>query len=283
MRSLVGGLIALMCVVNPPQASAQSDLPPARWELALAVQTGIPGGDVKVGEFTFRGTRLRLHEDLGVDLSKAVELRVGYHLTPRDTLQFSFQTLFLDGTTTLRDDVSFNGATLAGGTTLRTRPQFYRASLAYEHTLLPLGEGGRLAGSVGLTYVHLDFRLQGTLAANSPGTETKEDFWKQELPVPLVGLRADYPLTDHLGLTASLAAGYLPWLDSLRSEGGEPVKLTQAHTDASLGLSYALTPALSVEGGYRYTYFFQHEKNREDDNRFLLSDHAVVLGFAYRF
>ncbi len=282
MRSWISALIASICLVNAPQASAQSDRPPTRWEIGLDGQAGIPDGSVKVGEFNFRGTRLRLHEELGVDLSTAAELRVGYHLTPRDTLRFSFLTLFLDGTKTLRDDVSFNGAFLAGGTVVRTSPQFYRASLTYERSLLPFGEGGWLSGSVGLTYVYLDFRLKGTLAANSPGTETKEDFWKQELPVPLVGLRADYPLTDRLGLTASLAGGYLPHVNSLRTEGGT-IFLTQGHIDAHLGLTYALSRELSVEGGYRYTYFFQHEKSREDDNRFLLSDHALVLGFVWHF
>jgi len=51
-----------------------------------------------------------------------------------------------------------------------------------------------------------------------------------------------------------LLGGYFPKLSSLRDEGGE-VKLTQGHADIALGFNYDLTPALRIEGAYRYTYF----------------------------
>jgi hypothetical protein len=223
-------------------------------DIALEGQFGLPRGYAKVGENGIDGTRLNLHDDLGIDLSKAAELHVAYHLTARDTLRFSFLSLFLDGTTILPHDVLFNGSTLLGGTRLDTNTDLYRITLAYERTLFPLPAGGTLSGSVGLTYIHLNVELHGTEVRTVGGEKQPEDFWRQELPVPILGLRADYPLTPRLGLTASLAGGYLPWIDSLRSEGGE-VKLTQGHVDGALDLHYALTPVLSVTGGYRYTYF----------------------------
>ncbi len=283
MRPLIGGLIVLICVVNPPQASAQSDRPPTRWEISLAGQIGVPSGYIKVGEnrgVDVPGTRLRFHEDLGLDLSGAAELRVGYHLTPRDTLRFSLLTVFLEGTTTLGRDIFYNGTAFGGGP-LDSNFTFPRFTLAYERELLPLGEGGTLSGTVGLTYVSLNAVLRGT---GPLGVRQKapEDFFRQELPVPLLGLRADYPLAPRLRLIASLAGGFLPWVDSLRTEGGT-VRLTQAHVDAYAGLSYALTPAVSLEGGYRYTFFSQHERSHEDDNLFVLSDSGVVLGLTVRF
>ncbi len=282
MRSLVGGLIALVCVVSASQVSAQSDLPPTRWEISLAGQIGVPSGYIKVGEnrgVDVPGTRLRF-QDLGLDLSGAAELKVGYHLTPRDTLRFSLLTFFLDGTTTLERDIFYNGVAFGRGT-LDSNFTFPRFTLTYERELLPLGEGGNLSGTAGLTYVSLNAVLRGT-GPLGVRQKSPEDFFRQELPVPLLGLRADYPLAPRLRLTASLAGGFLPWVDSLRTEGGT-VRLTQAHVDGYAGLSYALTPAVSLEGGYRYTYFSQHERSHEDDNLFVLSDHAVVLGVAYRF
>jgi hypothetical protein len=245
-------------------------------------RVGLPRGYVKVGENEVPGTRLRLHSDLGIDLSETAALQVGYHLTEKDTVRFSFLRLFFDGTTTLPQDVLFNGATLLGGTHLDTTPEFYRATLAYERTLLPLPGGGALFGSAGLTYVYLNFVLHGTERRAVGGEKQPEDFWRQELPVPLLGLRADYPLTPRLGLTASLIGGYLPWVNSLRSEGGE-VKLTQGHLDGALDLRYRLTSNLTVSAGYRYTYFMQFEQSREDDNRIKLWEHALALGLALRF
>jgi opacity protein-like surface antigen len=61
------------------------------------------------------------------------------------------------------------------------------------------------------------------------------------------------------------------------------VHITQSHADAAVGLSYALLPPLSIDGGYRFTYFLQHEKSKEDDNFITLYDSGIVLGLTYRF
>jgi hypothetical protein len=151
LRSLVTGLLVLMGSLCASHVDAQSAPLPTRWEIAMEGRFGLPRGYVKVGEHDISGTRLHLHDDLGIDLSKAAELQVGYHLPTQDTLRFSFLTLFLDGSTTLPHDVLFNGSTLLGGTRLDTSPEFYRVTLAYERTLLPLPAGGTLSGSVGLT------------------------------------------------------------------------------------------------------------------------------------
>src|SRR2546426_1467563 len=47
-------------------------------EVSLATRLGIPSGYVRVGEGPLRGTRLRLHDDLGIDVSeRSEERRVG--------------------------------------------------------------------------------------------------------------------------------------------------------------------------------------------------------------
>lgn len=63
---------------------------------------------------------------------------------------------------------------------------------------------------MGATYVMLNFKLGGAIAANSIGHELKEDFYVQELPVPMLGLHLRYPLTDALKLTADVTMGRLP-------------------------------------------------------------------------
>jgi hypothetical protein len=249
------------------------------------VEIGYPDGFVQVGENQYAGTRLSLHNDLGIDLLEGLEFDLGYHLTPQDRLYLSLQMLFLDGATTLSNDVFFNGTLLMGGTRLDTEtnfPDFARATAMYEHTLLPFGDRGTLSGQVGLTFVYLNFVLNGTIARDSPWHETKEDFQTQELPVPLLGFRLDYPFTDRVNLFGSLDGGYLPWVNSLRTEGGT-VDLTQSHADVALGASYAWLPSLSVEAGFEYTYFLQHEKSHEDNNLIQLSDLALLLGATYRF
>jgi hypothetical protein len=130
--------------------------------------------------------------------------------------------------------------------------------------------------------VYLNFVVHGTIAPDSPGHESKEDFQTQELPVPLLGVRVDEPVRDDLTVYASLDGGDLPWVNSLRTEGGT-VDLTQSHADFGLGIRYAWLPMLSVQGGFQYTYFVQHEKSGEDNNFIQLSEPALLLGATYQF
>ena len=76
--------------------------------------------------------------------------------------------------------------------------------------------------------------------------------------------------------------GFLPEVDSLRTEGGT-VKLAQAHADVFAGVRYAITPHLFADGGYTYTYFSQLERSGEDNNKILYLAHAFGFGLTYRF
>jgi len=279
LRCAIGGLSALLCFVGQPVPgegqSSSSTIPPSfPWEVTLDGQAGVPAGYIKVTETGAPGTRLRL-SDLGIDVSEAAELSVGYHFTPRDALRGSYLYYFLDGNTTLDRPILFNGQTFGPGH-LHTNADFYQLTLQYERTVVALGSGGSLAASLGLTYVNFNPTLTGNGKSNS------EDFYRQELPVPLVGIRADYPLGGRLGVTASLAGGGLPRVDSLRKEGGT-VWLQQQHADAGLSLTYAVTAALRLDAGYHFTYLFQEEKSHEDQNTFRLFDNAFRLGLTYKF
>jgi hypothetical protein len=277
--------ICLGCLIGASPAVAQSGPPPTGWEASTRVQIGYPDGFVQVGENQYAGNHLSLHDDLGIDVSEVLEFDGAYRLTPRDRFRLSLQMLFLDGSTTLTNTVFFNGTELEGGTRLNTEtnfPDYFRFTALYERTLLPLGDRGTVSGRIGMTFVWLNFVLHGTVAPGSPRHETSEDFETQELPVPLLGFRLDYPLSDRVALSGSLDGGYLPWVNSLRTEGGT-VDLTQSHADLAFGVSYACWPSVSLEAGFQYTYFVQHEKSHEDDNLIQLSEPALMLGVTHQF
>lgn len=139
--------------------------------------------------------------------------------------------------------------------------------------------------SVGLSYVNFNPTLTGNSSeggVETHGRRNSEDFYRQELPVPIAGLRWDHPLGRQLLLRASLAGGGLPRVDSGRKEGG-PVYLQQSHADLGLGLAYVLSPHAEIGAGYQFTYFSQHEKSHEDNNFFKLIDNGLQARFTLRF
>lgn len=265
------------------------------WEFTFDGRIGVPTGRLKVGEFPTGsskaggggtpGTLFRLR-DLGIDVSGALEGSVAFQVTPRDAVRASYLYYLLRGSTKVNGpSVVFNGSEFTAGA-LDTNADFYRVSLAYERTLFSQPSGERFIGSVGLTYVNFNPTLTGNTTGQSSGQgsggSNSEDFYRQELPVPILGLRWDHPLSSRLLLRMSVDGGGLPRVDTLRKEGGT-VYLQQSHADASLGLAYIFGPHAQLDAGYHFTYFFQHEKSHEDNNLFELIDNGAQARFTLRF
>jgi len=264
------------------------------WEATLEGRLGFPVGRLRVGEFPTGankaggggtpGTLLHLHT-LGVDHSEVIDASAAFHFTPRDAVRASFLYYFLDGSTTIHGpSVVYNGQEFTTGS-LDTNGDFYRLSLDYERTLFGRPWQHELIGAIGLTYVSLNPKLTGqtkSVGAESHGQSNSEDFFRQELPVPILGLRWTYPLSNRWFLRTSLSGGGLPRVDSGRTEGG-PVFLQQAHADLGLALVYRISELAHVEAGYHFSYFFQKESSHEDKNLFELIDNGLAVRVGIRF
>jgi hypothetical protein len=271
VRSTDLALTASQDTVEPPPVI---ELDPSRFEFSLGAYVGRPGGYIRVGENGNRGNRLRLNDDLGVQFSESGDASLAFHLTPRDAVRATFLYYFLRGQGLLDRGVAYNGEEFKAPGHVSIDADFYRLSLAYERTtIIP---GGLLTGSLGLTYVHLDPKLTGHGRSNS------EDFYRQELPVPIVGLRFDIPPGGGFAARALIGGGGLPRVNSGRKEGGT-VYLEQIHGDAAIALTYAITKSLVLDVGPRLTYFFQHEKSHEDNNTFELIDFGLRAGVTFKF
>ena len=271
-----------LSLLVPTAARAEPDSESDAYEISLAGSVGIPKGNVQVREHARLGTRLRFGHDLGIDTIESLALTGAYHFTRNSALRVEFDTTFLYGSTRLDQDVFFNGARLQGGTKLESDPDFYRLTLLYDRRLFDLPGGGHIDGDLGLTYVLLEYGFHGTLSPLSAGSETKEDFLTQELPVPMLGFAFEEPVSKRVSLVGSALGGYLPKVDSLRREGGR-VYLKQSHADVTARLRYHVLPNLDLEGGYAFHYFWQSERSDEDGNYFRLWDNDLTVGLCYQF
>jgi hypothetical protein len=259
-----------------PGSIAAADVPSTsasapRFEFTLDGGVGLPTGTLQVGETNAQGTPLSIRHDLGITVSEAVEGSAAFHFTQKDAVRLTFLYFFLNGSSTSSDPIVYNGRTFPPGPTHATL-DYAQFTLVYERELVNLGSGGQLVGSLGLTYVNLDAIVNND----------HEDFYRQELPVPVAGLRYEYPISDRVSLTASAAGGFLPRVPSGRQEGGT-VYLQQGQANVGLGVVYRFTPALHAEMSYRFSYFTQHELSHEDNNFIKLIDNGFRLALSYRF
>ena len=95
--------------------------------------------------------------------------------------------------------------------------------------------------------------------------------------MPLLTLRIELPIGGALSLTSVVTGGWLPSVNSLRSEGGV-VRISQGHADVSIGMRRRLGAKLRLDATIQGSYFTQHEVSREDDND--IRPRSVGVGLA---
>jgi hypothetical protein len=283
-------LLAVACLHFPVRSAAQTSPPEAgRLELRVGNLFGFPssGSYVRVRENSIEGTRLRFRSDLGIDTVEIPELWATYWLTAHDALQLQFHYFVAAGSDFLGEPVFYNGATIAGGQTIHaSAPPWATIGLYYERLLLPSTSGVDLRAKIGAQYTYMNFDLgHPMLAPDTAGSETKEDFGTQELPIPTLGLEARSPLTHHLSIDTLLLGAWLNHVDSLRTEGGT-VYLSQTEVQAHARLVYGDDEhfgPLTAFIGVGYYYYQQDETSHEDGNFIRLSTVGPEIGLAYGF
>src|SRR5438445_4579374 len=145
IRLLTTVALALILGVASPTLGEEQSLD-SRWEVSLDGRLGVPNGYLRVGEAPLRGTRLRLRQDLGMDVSEAVEASLAFRLTPRDAVRATYLYYFLEGGARFDQTISYNGDGFGPGH-VHSNADFYRVSLDYDR-LLTGQYGGFLTGTV---------------------------------------------------------------------------------------------------------------------------------------
>lgn len=270
-------LAAMLLASSPVRAGGS-------WRWLLSIAGSRPSGWVQVRENAVEGTRLHFAEDLHVRRLDGIRMAARKRLSASSQWHLSLASYSLKGSAPLTRAVNFNGATIVPGV-LRTAtgfPHFLRFDTSWWRRLAGTADGPSLWGSAGLAFVLLNFKLHGTVAADSAGSETKEDFDAQELPIPMLGLHFRYPLGRRLTLIASGEAGHLPWVDSLRREGGS-VRLAQTNASLSAGIDAPLERGWRLRVAAFSRNYSQHERSREDDNDIHLRDRGLTVGIGRPF
>jgi hypothetical protein len=124
--------------------------------------------------------------------------------------------------------------------------------------------------------------LTGTIALGSAYTDTKENFFEQELPVPQLGLHLRHSLNNKLAFNADFIAGLLPWVNSMRKEGGA-MWISQVQTDTQLGLNYHFNTRWQAKAFVFHSDYLQKEQSHEDTNLIHLHANGLGLSITHHF
>ena len=277
--SLLAALVPFLRADDPPPPATGDDALVHAFSLDL--QYARVNGFVQVRETTRAGTRLPL-QDLGLDSAEAFSLLLDQRLGDDARLRWRARWFYAAGRASFDHEVEFNAVSYEAGTTIKSQAQLGDLAFHYERDLLHFGDGGSLALLAGVKFTYLNFVMRGTEAADTSGHDQKEDFWKQSLPLPSLGLRVDWPLTPAQRLYAEGFAWRAIGWNTLRSEGGT-VRLTQDDFEATAGWSWRFEPKWELTAGVRFDYLAIDEQSHEDGNVILMRSFGPFVAISLRF
>src|SRR6266446_3687130 len=189
---------------------------------------------VRVREHNIAGTRFHLAQDLGMQTMQIPRVLLTYWFNELNAVQVQLRYFEAGGSHGLPQSANYNGVTLAPRQRLHTGDTiWFDGAVYYERRLTPLVQKYLdrfslvkeldLRAKIGLEYTYLDFRLNNGKARVTPtskGEESAEDFYRQELPMPTIGLELYQRLNEHVAFALTLKGNWINHWDSLRPEGG---------------------------------------------------------------
>jgi len=263
---------------------------PKEVDLEIENMSAFTGPDsfVQVRENSTEGTRLGL-PDLGIHAAQIPGLNAAYWMNERNFLNLQLRYFAVRGSHFIKDPANFNGATIAGGQTVQTDPLWYSVGISYGHRWTPPNfNGWDLMARAGFEYTFINFILNKGHAAVTPdstGTETKEDFYLQELPVPTMALELRRRVTSNLTAEGSIEGNWINHWNSQRTEGGT-IYLSQRKLEAHVRIRLSngrRFKSIHPMIGVFYYNFRQEEESAEDGNLIRWSSFGPELGLGYEF
>ena len=168
-----------------------------RAAISLGAFISRPATEARVDNDAGQGTDLNLEDDLGLQSSTTIARFDGHWwLSRRNRLDFSVFNYNRDGTRTIDKTINFGDQTFAINTVVNSEQNLDIAKAAY--TFAPVIKD---RGFVGLTAGLYVAQTKLSLSQATLGTAQTEDL---TAPLPVIGVRGQYAVTDRIKLRGSL-------------------------------------------------------------------------------
>jgi hypothetical protein len=168
-----------------------------RAAISLGAFISRPATEARVDSDSGQGTDLNLEDDLGLQSSTTIARLDGHWwISRRNRLDFSLFNFSRDGTRTIDKTINYGDQTFAINTVVNSSQNLDIAKAAY--TFAPVIKD---RGFVGLTAGLYVAQTKLSLSQATLGTAQTEDL---TAPLPVIGVRGQYAITDRIKLRGAL-------------------------------------------------------------------------------
>ena len=186
--------VALICsLAASSAASAQEQSTRERASILFGTFVTDRDTTARLDSESGAGTDIDLEEDLGLESSMSVARLGGYYwFTPRHRFDASYFELNRSVTNPIHETIEFGNRTFTIDTVVETRSDL--RILKADYTFVPLIRERGFLGITGGLYA-----AQTTMSLSAPAFDASET-GDITAPLPVVGVRGDYAITDHFTL-----------------------------------------------------------------------------------
>ena len=240
----------------------------------------VTGGYVKVREWEIEGDKVNLKE-LGISSYPALRLQLDKTFLNKSHLTLTYENYFLKGNSTINRNIEYNGTIIYGNKGIDVAPtRFYRLRAHYHGNIYSVPEF-QFQYIGGIVYDHTTFYLDGQIVPGSPRQEVYEQFGKQALPYPELGLSSRYTLQKVNEISLEVSGSYIPKFKSFYQEGGN---MYLHYSTLLVDVNYCRKVSRwDLTGGYQFRNTHLFEESREDTNDLKVTISAFYFGIGFNF
>ncbi|MGD8782184.1 MAG: hypothetical protein PVH88_24865 [Ignavibacteria bacterium] len=239
------------------------------------------GGYTEVREWQYIGQKYNLNEDLGLNSLESFEFTFSFPLSRNHHINVLLGRYFFQGHQLLTENGYYNGTELTENTVASVDASRYIRILLLDYFTLSETEKEKLQLVFGISLDAIRFLVDAPYTPTTPRKETFEQFDKQIVPVPMIGIKWNKHLSDNTLLRAEGRAGTWPGLDTWYDEEGT-IKIWQYNLETYIGVSKYFGNVVS-ELNFNFRMIYLKGESNEDTNEIFIHGFGPELRIVYEF
>jgi len=239
------------------------------------------GGFTQVREWENIGKKYYLNENLGLNSLDGIDFTFHFPLSENHKMSILLGRYFFQGQQLLTENGFYNGTELRGNTVASVDASRYIRIMLLDYYTLSKSKSDRLQLIFGISLDAIRFLVDAPFTESTPRKETFEQFDKQIVPVPIVGLRWENKLNENTDFHVEARGGAWPGIDTWYDEKGT-IRIWQYNFEANAGVAKSFGN-LVTELNFDFRLISLKGESNEDTNEIEIHGLGSTLRLSYNF
>jgi len=285
MKLHINALLVILLIISFPEDYFSLNEDDSTKTKSISFEFGfwkplIFGGYTQVREWQNIGQKFHLNEDLGLNKIDVYEFTLVYAISANHRVQFGLNRYFIVGQQLLTQNGFYNGTELKENTTAVIDASRYYKIMLLDYLTIKSDRTEKLQLIFGVSIDAIRFLVDAPYTQTTPRKETFEQFDKQIVPVPIIGLKWNRTIDNRTSFDAEIRGGSWPGINTWYDESGT-IKIWQYNFEAFIGITKQMGPIIS-NLKLNYKLLSLKGESNEDTNEIFIHGLGPEIKISYQ-